>query len=268
MTEANLKDQEFTQFQELIYRIAGISLADSKKALVSGRLAKRLKHLQLSSYGEYFKLLTSAGNKDEMQMAVDLLTTNETYFFREPKHFDFLRDKILPAYAHGRPFRVWSAASSTGQEAYSIAMLLADGLADKPWEIMASDISVGVLNKASSGHYPLEQAKNIQQSHLKRYCLKGTGPDEGTFLIDRSLRSKIKFTQVNLNVALPQTGEFDLVFLRNVMIYFDNETKRQVVLRIMERMRPGAHLFIGHSESLNGIVDELQMVAPSIFRIP
>lgn len=268
MTEASLKDSEFVQFQELIYRIAGISLADSKKALVSGRLAKRLKHFHLSSYGEYFQLLTSTRHPEEMQMAVDLLTTNETYFFREPKHFDFLRDKILPAHAHGRPFRVWSAASSTGQEAYSIAMTLAHGLAGKPWEVMASDISVRVLHKARSGHYPLEQAQHIQQDYLKRYCLKGTGPDAGTFLIDKTIRSKIAFTQVNLNEPLPQIGEFDLVFLRNVMIYFDNPTKRQVVLRIMQRMRPGAHLFIGHSESLNGIVDELQVVAPSIFRIP
>lgn len=268
MIEAILKDQEFTQFKELIYRIAGISLADSKKALVSGRLAKRLQHFQLSSYGEYFKLLTSGSHRDEMQMAVDLLTTNETYFFREPKHFEFLRNKILPAHPHGRPFRVWSAASSSGQEAYSIAMTLADGLVGKPWEMVASDISMRVLEKARAGHYPIEQAEHIQHSFLAHYCLKGTGPEEGTFLINRAIRSQINFMQVNLNTALPQIGEFDLVFLRNVMIYFDSATKRQVVLRIVERMRPGAHLFIGHSESLNGIVDELQMVVPSIFRIP
>ncbi len=268
MNEAVLKDQEFTQFQDLIYRIAGISLAPSKKPLVSGRLAKRLKHYQLSSYGEYFKLLTHGSNPDEMQMAVDLLTTNETYFFREPKHFDFLREKILPAHTHGRPFRVWSAASSTGQEPYSIAMTLADCLGGKPWEMLASDISMRVLEKARSGHYPLEQAEHIKRSYLTRYCLKGTGPEEGTFLIDRSIRGLIKFMQVNLNEPLPQLGEFDLVFLRNVMIYFDNDTKRQVVLRIMQRMRPGAYLLIGHSESLNGIVDELQAVQPAIYRKP
>lgn len=268
MNEIILKDQEFAQFQDLIYRIAGISLSSAKKPLVSGRLSKRLKHYQLSSYGEYFKLLTSGNSPGELQMAVDLLTTNETYFFREPIHFDFLRDKILPAHQHGRPFRVWSAASSSGQEPYSIAMTLADGLAGKPWEIVASDISTRVLEKARSGQYPLEQAEHIQRSYLTRYCLKGTGPAEGTFMIDRGIRSLINFMQVNLNEPLPKMGEFDLVFLRNVMIYFDNDTKRQVVLRIMQRMRPGACLFIGHSESLNGIVDELQPVQPAIYRKP
>ena len=268
MNEASLRDQEFTQFQEMIYRIAGISLSSSKKPLVSGRLAKRLKHYRLSSYGEYFKLLTSGSNPDEMQMAVDLLTTNETYFFREPKHFDFLREKILPAHPHGRPFRVWSAASSTGQEPYSIAMTLAEGLNGKPWEMVASDISTRVLEKARTGHYPIEQARHIHQDYLRRYCLKGVDEQEGTFLINRTLRSPISFMQVNLNTPLPQIGDFDLVFLRNVMIYFDNDTKRQVVLRIMQRMRPGAYLLIGHSESLNGIVGELQMVAPSVYRKP
>lgn len=268
MNEAILKDQEFTQFQNLIYRIAGISLSSSKKPLVSGRLAKRLKHYQLSSYGEYFKLLTSGSNPDEMQMAVDLLTTNETYFFREPKHFDFLREKILPAHQHGRPFRVWSAASSTGQEPYSIAMTLADGLGGKPWEMVASDINIQVLDKARSGHYPIEQAQHIPKNLLSSYCLRGTGPYEGTFLLNRTIRSAINFQQINLNSALPQIGEFDLVFLRNVMIYFDNDTKRQVVQRIMEKMRPGAHLFIGHSESLHGIVSGLPSLQPSIYRKP
>lgn len=266
MNEVSLKDQEFTQFQNLIFRIAGISLSSSKKPLVSGRLAKRLKHYQLSSYGEYFKLLTSGSCPDEMQMAVDLLTTNETYFFREPKHFDFLREKILPAHPHGRPFRVWSAASSSGQEPYSIAMTLADGLGGKPWEMLASDISMRVLEKARSGHYPIEQAEHIPRHYLSRFCLKGIDAHEGTFLVDRPLRNAINFMQVNLNEPLPQLGEFDLVFLRNVMIYFDNDTKRQVVLRIMQRMKSGAYLLIGHSESLNGIVDELQMVQPSVYR--
>lgn len=268
MNATHLADHEFEQFKKLIHRIAGISLSPSKKQLVSGRLAKRLKHFQLSSYGEYFRLLTADSHPDEMQMAVDLLTTNETYFFREPKHFDFLREHVLPAHPYGRPFRAWSAASSTGQEPYSIAMTLADGLGGKPWEMVASDISMRVLEKARSGHYPIEQAQHIPKNYLHRNCLKGVDTQEGTFLVDKSIRTPIKFMQVNLNAALPQMGEFDLVFLRNVMIYFDNDTKRQVVQRIMGKMRPGAHLFIGHSESLNGIVDELQVVKPSIYRKP
>ena len=136
-----ISDQEFTQFQRLIYQIAGISLSTAKKALVCGRLGKRLAHHHLRSYGEYFNLLTDKCHQGELQTAVDLLTTNETYFFREPKHFDFLRQQIKP----GQAFRVWSAACSSGEEPYSIAMVLADLLGDDgPWEVVASDISTRV----------------------------------------------------------------------------------------------------------------------------
>jgi chemotaxis protein methyltransferase CheR len=267
MNAANLTDHEFFQFKDLIYKIAGISLSPAKKPLVSSRLANRLKHHSLSNYSDYFKLLMGSHHPDEMQTAVDLLTTNETYFFREPKHFDFLRDKILPQHPSGRSFRVWSAASSSGQEPYSIAMVLADRLGSQ-WEMVASDISTRVLEKARGGHYPLEQAKHIPQNYLSSYCLKGVGSQSGTFLIERSLRSRIDFKQINLNTTLPQIGEFDLVFLRNVMIYFDTETKRQVVRRIVSQLKPGGYLLIGHSESLNGVVDGLQAVMPAVYRKP
>jgi chemotaxis protein methyltransferase CheR len=261
-----LSDQEFKQFQSMIYDIAGISMSPAKKPLVSGRLAKRVKHHGFGSYGDYFRELTKESSRAELQVAVDLLTTNETYFFREPKHFDFLRNHILPQHPAGKPYRVWSAASSSGQEAYSIAMTLAEGLGDKPWEITASDLSTRVLETGRSGHYPMEHAEDIPQQLLSRYCLKGVGAQNGTFLIERSLRSRVNFMQVNLNTALPKLGEFDLIFLRNVMIYFDIETKRQVVRRIMSLLKPGGYLLIGHSESLNGVVDDLQSVMPSIYR--
>lgn len=262
-----LTDQEFSQFRSFIYKNAGISLSPNKKPLVSGRLAKRLRDRSLSSYGEYLKLLSSGHHPDEVQTAVDLLTTNETYFFREPKHFDFLHNHVPEMHRPGRPFRVWSAASSSGQEAYSIAMVLADILGEQPWEVMASDISQRVLEKAQTGHYPLEQAKNIPERYLSKYCLKGVGSQDGTFLTERTLRSRISFMQVNLNVPLPRPrlGDFDIVFLRNVMIYFDMETKQQVVRRILETIRPGGYLLVGHSESLNGVVDEIKAIRPSIY---
>lgn len=268
MNVATINDKEFSQFQNLIYKIAGISLSPAKKPLVSGRLAKRLREHRLETYGDYFSLLSSGDHPDEIQTAVDLLTTNETYFFRESKHFDFLRQNILAHHKHGSPFRVWSAASSSGQEAYTIAMVLADCLGEQPWEVVASDISTRVLERARTGHYPLEQARHIPKSYLNKYCLKGIGSKEGTFLVDRSLRSRVNFMQVNLNSTLPKLGEFDLVFLRNVMIYFDEETKRQVVRRIMGQLKSGGHLFIGHSESLNGIVDEMKPLMPSVYRKP
>jgi len=268
MHAETLKDDEFHQFQSWLHRTAGISLSPAKKALVSGRLSKRLQHHQLPSYGDYFRLITQSSEAAELQIALDLLTTNETYFFREPKHFDFLRAQILPQAKPGQTFRLWSAASSSGEEPYTLAMTLADGLNSTPWEIVASDISTRVLEKARAGHYPLERAHNIPKHLLSKYCLKGTGSQEGTFLIERSLRSRVQFMQVNLNNALPRLGEFDAIFLRNVMIYFDMDTKREVVARILPLLKPGGYFIVSHSESLNGITESLKLISPSIYRKP
>lgn len=266
MNIAAISDHEFRQFQTMIYDIAGISMSPTKKPLVSGRLAKRVKHHGLKSYDEYFKLLTKNGGNGELQVAVDLLTTNETYFFREQKHFDFLRDRVLPTRKPGKPFRVWSAASSSGEEPYSIAMMLADVLGEAPWELLASDLSTRVLEKARAGVYPMERAEDIPKSYLTRFCLKGTGNQEGNFLIAKELRSRVQYRQVNLNEPLPKLGDFDVIFLRNVMIYFDMETKRQVIGRMLPLLASGGFLVIGHSESLNGVTDELKVVVPSVYR--
>ncbi|MFA5242754.1 MAG: protein-glutamate O-methyltransferase CheR [Sulfuricella sp.] len=268
MEAVPISDQEFSQFQRLIHQLAGISLSPAKKALVCGRLGKRLAQHHLHSYGEYFKLLTDRHHQDELQMAVDLLTTNETYFFRETKHFDFLRQQVAAAHKPGKLFRVWSAACSSGEEPYSIAMVLADLLGDGQWEVVASDISTRVLEKARKGHYPLERTSGISHEHLSRYCLKGVGSQAGTLLVEKTLRSRVTFTQLNLSKPLPSLGEFDLIFLRNVMIYFDMETKRQVVQRMLPLLRAGGHFLVGHSESLNGVVDTLQAIAPAIYRKP
>lgn len=263
-----LTEQEFTRFQTMIYEIAGISLSKEKKPLVSGRLAKRLKHYGLDSFGAYFQLLRDPRHKDEVQMAVDLLTTNETYFFREPKHFDFLRLQIPALRRPNQPFRVWSAASSSGEEPYTIAMVLADVLGEGDWEVVGSDISTRVLEKARSARYPMTRLEGMPKECLRRYCLKGSGPEAGFILMDRKLRSRMNFIQINLNETLPKLGLFDVVFLRNVMIYFEMETKRQVVERVIQALRPGGYLFVSHSESLNGVTEKLKMVTPSIYRKP
>lgn len=268
MLTTKLKDGEFLQFRTWLHRTSGISLAPSKQPLVSGRLAKRLQARGLHSYGDYFRLIMQPGEAAELQMALDLLTTNETYFFREPKHFDFLRTEVLPRAQPGRTFRVWSAASSSGEEPYSLAMTLADGLSSTPWEIVASDISLRVLERARTGHYPLERASHIPRHLLSRYCLKGFGSQEGTFLIDKSLRSRVQFMQINLNNPFPKIGEFDAIFLRNVMIYFDMDTKRQIMERMLPLLRPGGYFFVSHSESLNGITESLKLITPSTYRKP
>lgn len=264
---SELNDAEFKGFQRLVHSIAGISLADSKRALVSGRLRRRLGESGANTFGEYLKLITSGGTPQELQTAVDLLTTNETYFFREPKHFEFLRTQLrLPASSRA-PMRIWSAASSSGEEAYSIAMVMED-LRPSRWEVLGSDISQRILEKARAARYSTERLTNLPAAYLQRFCTMGKGEAAGTLEIKPALRSRVTFRQVNLNHQLPNLGTFDGIFLRNVMIYFNSDTRRQVLERVLTCLRPGGFLLIGHSDSLVGINLPLQALAPSIFRKP
>ncbi|HMX16616.1 MAG TPA: CheR family methyltransferase [Rhodocyclaceae bacterium] len=263
-----ISDAEFRLFRDLIFRIAGISMSDAKKVLLVGRLTKRLKHYGLGSFAEYHRLVTSGGEPEELQLMVDLLTTNETYFFREEKHFDFLR-AVAGRFPAGRQLDVWSAASSTGEEAYTICMTLADVMGvDGAWTVTGSDISQSVLRVAEAGHYPLEKSRGLPPEYLRKYCLKGVRSQEGTFLIDRRLRAHTRFLQVNLNATLPEVGTFDVIFLRNVMIYFDPPTKREVVGRLVRKLKPKGHFIVGHSETLNGVSDDLRLLQPTIYQLP
>lgn len=266
---AVITDAEFARFQALIYKIAGISLSDAKKVLLTGRLGKRLKHFGVGTYTEYYRLVTSGREEAELQMMVDLLTTNETYFFREEKHFDFLAEHILPKHPPGIAFNIWSAASSSGEEVYTLCMVLAErfGVGGN-WTVTGSDISQRVLAMAQRGLYPLERTRGIPPELLRKYCLKGVRSQEGMLLIEPALRKHTRFLKVNLNQKLPELGPFDVIFLRNVMIYFDNATKQEVVSRLVRQLRPGGHFIVGHSESLNGISDELRSVQPTIYVKP
>lgn len=264
-----ITDKEFGLFQRLIYKIAGISLADTKKVLLVGRLQKRLRYHQLATFSDYYRFLASGQQREELQVMVDLLTTNETYFFREPKHFEFLRDEILPRRRDGTTFRIWSAASSSGEEAYTMAMMLAEHLRDSAWEVFGSDISTQVLDKARAGVYPLERTTDIPPAYLAKYCLKGIRSQQGSLMVSPELRRHVSFEQINLTQTVPASvGEFDVIFLRNVMIYFDIETKRQVVANLLPRLKAGGWFIVGHSESLNSINDTLQAVRPTIYRKP
>ncbi len=267
MPPTALTDPEFIRFQRFIHAAAGITLSGSKKALVAGRLAKRVAHHGLLSFSGYLDLLSSEAAADEVQTAVDLLTTNETYFFRETKHFDLLRDLAVAARERRRTLRVWSAACSSGEEPYSMAMVLDDALGSG-WELLASDISGRMLQRARSGHYPVERTRHIPPPYLKRYCLRGTGEQDGTLLVDRALRERVQFDQINLNEPLPRLSSFDVIFLRNVLIYFSADTKRQVVARLLAQLAPGGVFCVGHSETLNDINDTVQQVAPSVYRKP
>lgn len=265
----DISDAEFAQFQRLIYKIAGISLADSKKVLLVGRLGRRLKHFKLGSFGEYYRLVASDNAADELQTMVDLLTTNETYFFREEAHFEFLAKTIVANHPRGSPFNIWSAASSTGEEIYTLSFVLAETLGlDAPWSVTGSDISRTVLATAERGLYWLDRTRGLPQSYLRKYCLKGVRTQEGSFMIAPEIKRHTKFMQVNLNRTLPALGKFHVIFLRNVMIYFDADTKRQVVARLAEQLHPGGHFIVGHSESLNGLTNVLRAIKPTIYQLP
>jgi chemotaxis protein methyltransferase CheR len=268
MDNHGVSDQEFALFRKLIYRLAGINMADSKKPLLAGRLTRRLRHHGLESFRDYYTLVTRTEHRDELQLMVDLLTTNETYFFREAAHFDYLQ--TFAASRRGRPFRVWSGASSSGEEPYTIAMVLAEtlGMAAN-WEIVASDISLSMLEKAHAGLYPMERGKGIPPELLKKYCLKGVREQEGNFLVDARLRERVDFRHINLiSPTTRDLGQFDLIFLRNVMIYFDNDTKRKVVSNMLPHLREDGTFIVGHSETLTGITDALSAMRPTLYCQP
>lgn len=259
-----LSELDFKRFQKLIFDAAGIHLSAVKRPMVAGRLAKRLKALSLVDYATY--LLRVERDPAEYQLVIDLLTTNETYFFREPKHFDFLRERILPGCKAGQSFSVWSAACSSGEEPYSLAMLLTDQLGERDWSIFASDISTQVLARARAGQYSMTRIDQVPTQYLKRFCLRGVGAASGRLLVDRKLRERVQFQQLNLMASLHNLPLFDLILLRNVMIYFNADTKQQLIARIAGRLKAGGHLFIGHSETLNGLASGLTQIAPAIYQ--
>ncbi len=263
-----LHDSEFAAIQKLAYRVAGISIGPAKKALVVTRLSKRVRELRLASFQDYVRLIGQSDRAAELQTAIDLLTTNETHFFRESAHFDFLRTRLLPQRRAGETFRVWSAACSSGEEPYTLAIVLADALGEQGWEVLGSDISTRVLARAAAAEYPLERARSIPQPLLHKYCLRGIGAKSGTFQIDRTLRQRVQIRPINLVQPLPTVGPFDVIFLRNVMIYFDTATKAQVVQQLAGALKPGGWFIISHCETLNGVTDALTMVQPSIYRVP
>jgi chemotaxis protein methyltransferase CheR len=264
-TLADLTAEEFRWIQEFLYSETGIVLNETKRPLVVGRLNKRLVHYGDTTFRAYFDRILAPAFVKERSIAIDLLTTNETYFFREPAHFEFLRQRILPSVSPADVLRVWSAASSSGEEAYTIAMVLAEHR-DGPWRIIGTDISTRVVEKARTGLYPLAAREKIPASLLRKYCRRGRDEYEGFLLIAEELRRNIEFRHANLLEQLPDIGVFDVIFLRNVMIYFDLPTKKRLVARLQQMLKPGGYFFVSHSESLNGISEKLETIAPSIYR--
>jgi chemotaxis protein methyltransferase CheR len=267
--------REFNLFRELIEREVGIHLHDTKQALLNARLLPRLRALGVRTFAEYYECVLSSGN-DELTQLISAICTNETHFFREPAHFELLREQLLPRLLEDetrgerpRTLRIWSAGCSTGEEPYSLAMLLLDALpATWKFEILATDISSKVLNKAVEAIYPVCRFHEIPGHFQRKFVLIGVGERQGSFRMAPEVRACVKFAQVNLTATEQrELGSFDFVFCRNVLIYFSAETRRRVVAWLCSQVKPGGHLWAGHSESLHELDPRLRTVVPTVYRV-
>jgi chemotaxis protein methyltransferase CheR len=270
-----LSDREFARVQRMVHTETGIFLPEAKKALVVARLGKRLRTLGLPTFGSYFDRV-EADRDGEKTVMLDSICTNETRFFREPRQFEFLERDVLPRWKQRgeaglmpKRIRAWSAACSTGEEPYSIAMVLRTHFpAESGWtiEIVASDLSTKVLATAREGIWPLARAAEIPKPYLRAYMLRGVRAEEGKIRAQPNVRSLIDFQRINLNDdRYPVEGEFDLIFCRNVMIYFNRDTKAAVVDRLSRRLAPHGLLFLGHSETLHGASHALVHAGPTAY---
>ena len=269
MSKLSFSDAEFKRISGIMFDAVGLSYNESKKTLIHSRLAPRIQKLGLTSFADYIAILENEAEAAEFQMAVDLLTTNETYFFREPKHYDLLQQE-LPAFADKSALSVWSAASSFGDEAYSTAMLMADmqvaGKIGANWSILATDISHRVLLSAKEAVFPQDRLRAVDPERLRRYCLRGEGASQGQVLLQDKVRSRVRFGQLNLCKPFDGIGPFDVVFLRNVLIYFDPPTKVDVVDRVLATLKPGGLFFLGTAEGRVPCKTPLQPLIPGAFR--
>lgn len=264
-----LSDDTFRRVSEIMYESIGLSFSISKKPLVSSRLAGRIQKIGLPSFDAYVDVLEDHSQVAEFQMAVDLLTTNETYFFREPKHYELLEQELVARKSRA-PLAVWSAASSFGDEAYSTAMLFSDmqrkGQIGPEWSVLGTDISHRVLLSATEAIYPEDRLRHVSPEQMQRYCLQGEGPAAGQVMMQESLRSHVRFGQLNLTKDFGDLGLFDVVFLRNVLIYFDPPTKIAVVDRVLGRLRPGGLFFMGTAEGRVACKTPLKALSPGAYR--
>lgn len=268
--EYAISTEEYQRFRRLIHDKSGIALGDRKQSLVKSRLSKRLRDLRLSTFSEYYDLVLNDPKGEEFTRLLDLISTNKTDFFREPKHFDFLRDRILPELADEKRIRIWSSACSTGEEPYTIAMTLfehAQNLAEWDFKILASDLSSRVLDKAAAGTYSEDRFRDVPPEVLKRHFLRGRGASAGLFKVKPHLAAVIQFRRLNLmDSQFPIKNPLDLIFCRNVMIYFDRPTQETLIKKFHRHLKPGGYLFIGHSESLQWASHAFRSLAPTIYR--
>lgn len=274
MVISELRDLEFEKISRLVYGHCGINLHDGKKELVKARLSKRLREGKFKSFGDYYKYVITDEGTDEMVAMIDSLSTNLTYFFREESHFHKLREILQLKFANARAARqplrlkIWSAGCSSGEEAFSIAMTAKECGVDASVDckIVATDISTKVLKKAVKAIFHKDKLRNLPSPILQKYFQVGYGQQDGYYRIKKEIRDMVSFSRFNLMETPPSDFIFDVIFCRNVMIYFDKTTQVALLKRFHKCLIKGGYFFIGHSESIAGLDHEFDYVEPSVYR--
>jgi chemotaxis protein methyltransferase CheR len=265
----DITDAEFRYIGDVVHRVAGIYLGPGKKSLVRSRIVKRLRALSIATITQYLEVLKGDHSGTELAAMVDVLTTNKTSFFREIEHFRLLQTTVFPALASGKdPIRIWSAGCSTGEEPYTIAMVARETLGANAGRvrILATDISARVLERARAAEYESDLVDDVASSLKSRHFEIAGDGSGSTVRVVRGTRDLVQFARLNLMSEWPMRGSFNVIFCRNVMIYFDKPTQERLVERYSSLLVPGGHLFVGHSESLTGLQHSLTYVQPATYR--
>jgi len=271
LIEAPITEQEFEQISDLVYRHCGINLHKGKRELVHARIAKQLHRKRLASFADYIRLIKNDPTRKEFLAFIDAITTNLTSFFRESTHYTFLADKLLPALLAKQPvtasLRAWSAGCSSGEEPCSIAMTILEALNGRTAsdvKILATDLSHRMLTLGETGVYSKARMHEVPP-HLRAKYFKPFGGQGSAYSVNPEIKNLIKYRYLNLIEPWPFKGNFDFIFCRNVMIYFDKTTQQKLVTDLYNRLRPGGYLFTGHSESLSGLEHAFKYVQPTIY---
>lgn len=268
--EFDFKDQDFGRVKSIVYDFAGIDLNDSKKNLVYNRLSKRIRFLNMKSFSEYLDFVDSQGEAEFVHL-INAITTNLTFFFRENHHFDYLAKTVIPGLvasnSSSKKVRIWSAGCSTGEEPYSIAIILKESM-PPGWDakVIATDLDSNVVNTGQMGVYKMDRLKGVSEERKKRWFLKGSGSQQGFVKVKPELQDIIEFGQLNLMNDWPLKDSIDVIFCRNVVIYFDKPTQTKLFNRYADRLPDNGHLFIGHSESLYKVSDRFELLGQTIYK--
>lgn len=269
--EFEFTEQDFLRVKKIVYDFAGIDLSDSKKNLVYNRLAKRIRFLEHKSYKQYLNFVEQQGEAELVHL-INAITTNLTFFFRENHHFEYLADEVIPSllqHKTSKKIRIWSAGCSTGEEPYSLAIILKETVpSDWDAKVIATDLDSNVVNTALQGVYDIERLKGVSETRKKRWFLKGAGQHAGKVKVKPELQAIIEFSQLNLMHDWPiiKAGQIDIIFCRNVVIYFDKPTQTKLFNRYADILPAQGHLFVGHSESLYKTCDRFTLLGKTIYQ--